>query len=94
MLFGTGFFVAACNPTTAAFFTAQLLGPASGESTLPMVLVLVPVLALLGNGIIAALFARPGARRMMQRRFRLASLMSAAVLVGMAAAILHPVFSR
>ncbi|MGK7863213.1 LysE family transporter [Falsiroseomonas sp. E2-1-a4] len=94
LVFATGFFVAASNPATAAFFTAQFLGPVGGGNALPMVLAMVPLLALLGNAAIAVLFARPAARRLMQRRFRLACLMSATVLTAMAVGLLrtvHPV---
>lgn len=93
LVFVTGFVVAASNPATAAFFTAQFLGPVGVGMMLPTVLALVPLLALLGNAVIAALLARPAARRLMQRRFRLACLVSAAVLAVMALKILRPVLS-
>jgi threonine/homoserine/homoserine lactone efflux protein len=91
--FGTGFVVAASNPATAVFFTAQLLGPVGAGKALPVVLALVPLQALLGNAAIAALLAQPAARRLMQRHFRLASLLSAAVLAAMALEILRPMLS-
>jgi threonine/homoserine/homoserine lactone efflux protein len=89
LAFGTGFVVAASNPTSATFLTAHFLGPAGVSATLPAMLVLVPALALLGNAGLAALFARPAARRLLQRHFRAACLVSAAVLVGLAVTILR-----
>ncbi|MBV1800077.1 LysE family transporter [Siccirubricoccus sp. G192] len=92
-VFVTGFFVAVSNPATAAFFIAQFLGPVGAAKTLPLVLALVPLLALLGCAVIAALFARPAARRLMQLHYRLARMVSAAVLVAMALGMLRPVLS-
>ncbi|MGG5890535.1 hypothetical protein ACLF3G_25795 [Falsiroseomonas sp. HC035] len=89
LAFVTGLFVAACNPATATFFTAQFLGAVGAGQAMPMVLALVPLLALVGNGLLAALFARPAVRQLMRRRYRLACLVSAAVLVGMAAGMLR-----
>jgi threonine/homoserine/homoserine lactone efflux protein len=89
LVFGTGFFVASSSPATAAFFTAQLLGPVGDREAQYKVLALVPLLALLGNVAIAMVFARPAARRLMRRRFRLACLVSAAVLSVMALGVLR-----
>jgi threonine/homoserine/homoserine lactone efflux protein len=92
LVFATGFFVAASNPATATFFAAQFLGPVGAGHALPMVLALVPLLALLGNALLAALFARPAARKLMQRRYRLACMGSAGVLIVMAVGMLRPGF--
>ena len=90
LIFATGFFVAASNPATATFFTAQFLGPVGAGHALPLVLGLVPLLALLGNALVAALFARPAIRQLMQRRYRLACVVSAGVLLTMAVGMLLP----
>lgn len=93
LVFATGFFVAVSNPARATFFIAQFLGPVGAGKTLPLVLALVPLLALLGCAVIAALFARPVARRLMQRHYRLACMVSAAVLMAIALGLLRPVLS-
>jgi threonine/homoserine/homoserine lactone efflux protein len=93
MAFAAGFCTAATNPVTAAYFLAQFLGPLADTAALPAAVALVPVQALLCGSVVAGVFARPAARRLVLARFRAACLVSGAVLALMAAAMLRPVIA-
>jgi threonine/homoserine/homoserine lactone efflux protein len=90
MTFAAGFFTAATNPVTAAYFLVQFLGPLAETPALPLAVLLVPLQALLCGAAVACVFARPSARRLVLARFRAVRLVSGTALAVMAAAMLRP----
>ena len=87
--FGAAFCTAACNPLTAAFFAAQLLGPlaAGGMArfAVPAAIVGVALPFFLG---VATLLARPLVRNAVLARHRPIRLAASAMLVLMALSVL------
>jgi threonine/homoserine/homoserine lactone efflux protein len=64
--FGAGFFTAFMNPITAAYFAAQFIGPLADMNdtgVAVVTLVAVPTVALVSGLTMAAILARPLARR-------------------------------
>ena len=87
---GAGFCTAATNPLTAAFFTAQFLGPlSSGGSLRAVIPISVMTVAMLFFLAVSSLLARPLLRRNTIRWHRPICLSAATVLVLMAASTLR-----
>lgn len=85
-----GFCTAVTNPITAAYFAAQVLGPLADLPLRWASAPLAGVLAFAFGLLVAAVFARPQARRVVLRHHRAACVASGAALAGLAAVILLP----
>ena len=92
LAFGAGFLTAVSNPMTAAFFVAQLLGPLAEARAAAMAVLLVPPQALAWGLRVAALFARPAARRLALAWHRPACVTAGLALALLALATLRPLW--
>lgn len=91
--FGAGFCTAVANPVTAAFFAAQLLGPlriARDGAVAALALSGVVAMAFGYSLVVAALLARPSARRLAVAWQRPIRLLAALALALWAGAMLWP----
>jgi threonine/homoserine/homoserine lactone efflux protein len=90
-----GFFTAATNPVTGAFFAAYLLGPLAGRG--PMLILIPPLVTVAALSFFlgaSRLLSRPAFRSALQERHRPIRLTAAAVLAFMAAFILGRELAR
>lgn len=88
--FAAGFTTAATNPITAAYFLAQFIGPLAEAACAPAAVPLVAVQALGFGLLVAHLFARPGARRLVLAWHRPICVAAGGALGALALAMLLP----
>jgi threonine/homoserine/homoserine lactone efflux protein len=91
--FLAGFWTAASNPITAAYFAAKFLGLAAGARPAAAGTLLLPGVAVLAFAYwlaVAALLARPSVQRRLRAHHRALRLVAAAALAAMAAPMIWP----
>lgn len=92
MAFLAGCLTASSNPITAAYLAAQFLGPLADGRAAGLALLVVPTQAMAWGVLVAALFSRPGIRRVALAHHRLVCMLSGLALASMAVAMLRPLF--